>query len=81
MSGPGSRPPRPQTRLNFTGLQFVLFAGAGLIGLAGLMAAGLAFGLALAGAAALAVLMLAVWFIAANLLGKPGDRPAPPPRR
>ena len=37
--------------------------------MAALLAAGLAFGLALAGAALIAVLVLAIWFVAANLVG------------
>ena len=57
----------------FTALQFVVFAGVGLVGLAALSAAGVAFGLALAGAAFLAVVVLAVWFIVANLID--GERP------
>ena len=65
----GDAPVRPRGALNFTALQFMLFAGVGLVGLAALLAAGLAFGLALAGAACLAVLALAIWFIAANLVG------------
>lgn len=69
---------RPRGRLNFTGLQFVLFAGALLVGLAALLAAGLAFGLALAGAGCLAVVVLAAWFIAANLVGV-GRSSSPPP--
>jgi hypothetical protein len=68
-------------QLNFTGFQFILFAGAGVVGLAALLAAGLAFGLALAGASVLAVLVLAVWFIAANMIGgtRPSRRPPPAP--
>ena len=72
MSEPAAGPPpsrQPAGRLNFTLLQFILFAGAGLVGLAALLAAGLAFGLALAGAAVIAVLVLAIWFISANLAG------------
>ena len=53
---------------NFTLPQFIVFAGAALVGLAALYAAGLAFGLALAGAAVLAVLVLAAWVVAANSL-------------
>ncbi len=73
-------PPRGRGRLNFTALQFILFAGAGVVGLAALLAAGLAFGLALAGAAVIAVLVLAVWFIVANLIGdmRPSRRPPAP---
>ena len=79
MTGPGGDPARlpRRTGLNFTGLQFVLFAGVALVGLAALLATGLAFGLALAGAGCLAVLVLAVWFIAANIVG--GERRTPPP--
>ena len=79
MSEPAADPPpqRLSSRLNFTGLQFILFAGAGLVGLAALLAAGLAFGLALAGAAMLAILVLVVWFVAANLIGD-GRRARPP---
>ena len=83
MSDPRAQPPgpssaeqagvRPWAALNFTGLQFVLFAGVALVALAALLAAGLAIGLALAGAGCLAVLAFAVWFIAANLIG--GERP------
>jgi small-conductance mechanosensitive channel len=62
-------PPRRPARLNFTLLQFILFAGAGAVGLVALLAAGLAFGLALAGAATIAVLVLAVWVMGANLAG------------
>ena len=51
---------------NFTVVQFIVFAGAGLIGLAVLYAAGLAFGLALAGAAMVAMLVLAGWVVVAN---------------
>ena len=82
MSRPGAPPPsRRPVRLNFTALQFILFAGAGLVGLAALSAAGLAFGLALAGAATVAVVGLAIWFIAANLIGgaSAGRGPPPPP--
>ncbi len=75
---PGPTPSRRLGRLNFTGLQFILFAGAGLVGLAALLAAGLAFGLALAGAAVLAVMVLAVWFIATNLIGDMRPRGRPP---
>ncbi|WP_174300084.1 hypothetical protein [Caulobacter sp. S45] len=81
MSGPGAG--RPASRrlgpLNFTGLQFILFAGVGLVGLAALLAAGLAFGLALAGAAMLAVLVLACWFVVANLTGGARGRTERPP--
>ena len=71
MSEPPADPPpsRLSGRLNFTGLQFILFVGAALVGLAALLAAGLAFGLALAGAAMIATLVLASWFIMANLVG------------
>ena len=71
MSEPAPDPPpvRRSGRLNFTALQFVLFAGAAVVGLAALLAAGLAFGLALAGAAMIAVLVLAIWFMAANTIG------------
>ena len=72
--------PPPRSRLNFTALQFILFAGAGVVGLAALLAAGLAFGLALAGAAMIAVLVLAVWFISANLAGGDSARSRRPPR-
>ena len=73
MSDPGREPGDVRReRLNFTPLQFLLFAGTALVVLAGLLAAGLAFGLALAGAGCLAVLVLAVWFIAANLVGGEG---------
>ena len=48
------------------------------MGLAALLAAGLAFGLALAGAAVLAVMVLAVWFIATNLIGDMRPRGRPP---
>ena len=74
---PGSSPTRRPGRLNFTGLQFILFAGAAVVGLAALLAAGAAFGLALAGAAVIAVLVLAVWLIAANIIGdmRPSRRP------
>ena len=80
MSGPAADPPprrRRSGRLNFTVMQFILFAGSGVVGLAALLAAGLAVGLALAGAATIAVLALAIWFIAANLLGdmRTGGRP------
>ncbi len=75
---PDPTPSRRLGRLNFTGLQFILFAGAGLVGLAALLAAGLAFGLALAGAAVLAVMVLAVWFIATNLIGDMRPRGRPP---
>ena len=68
----------PSRRLNFTALQFILFAGAGLVGLAVLSAAGLAFGLALAGATMVAVLALATWFIIVNLVGGARDRRDPP---
>ena len=74
MSDPRSGRGRPGAGgRNFTLLQFVLFVGAGLIGVAALLAAGLAFGLALAGAGCLAVLVLAVWMVVANLIG--GERP------
>ena len=72
MSEPAAGPPPSQRRagrLNFTLLQFLLFGGAGVLGMAALLAAGLAFGLALAGAALIAVLVLAIWFVAANLVG------------
>ena len=75
---PDPAPSRRLGRLNFTGLQFILFAGAGLVGLAALLAAGMAFGLALAGAAVLAVMVLAVWFIATNLIGDMRPRGRPP---
>ncbi len=75
---PDPTPSRRLGRLNFTGLQFILFAGAALVGLAALLAAGLAFGLALAGAAVLAVMVLAVWFIATNLIGDMRPRGRPP---
>ena len=83
MTDPGADPAgSPRSRLNFTGLQFVLFAGAGIVGLAALLAAGLAFGLALAGAALLAVLVLAGWLVAANLMGDgPVRRRSPPESR
>ena len=68
MTGPAARSP-PTARSNFTLLQFILFAGAGVVALAALLAAGLAFGLALAGAAMIAVLVLAIWFILANFTG------------
>ena len=71
-ASPPARPTLSPGRLNFTALQFVLFAGAAVVGLAALLAAGLAFGLALAGAAVLAVLVLAIWLIAANLAGAGG---------
>ena len=79
MTGPGGDPiTRPRAGgLNFTALQFMLFAGVALVGLAALLATGLAFGLALAGAGCLAVLVLAVWFIAANIVG--GERRPRPP--
>ena len=78
MTEPGGDPARrPRAGLNFTALQFVLFAGVALVGLAALLATGLAFGLALAGAGCLAVIVLAVWFIAANIVG--GERRTPPP--
>ncbi len=83
MSEPAAGPPPPQRRagrLNFTLLQFILFAGAGLVGLAALLAAGLAFGLALAGAAMIAVLVLAAWFITANLMGGMGSGRRRPPK-
>ncbi len=51
---------------NFTLLQFIIFAGAALVGMAALYAAGLAFGLALAGAAVLAILVLAAWVFISN---------------
>ena len=54
---------------NFTGLQFIVFAGVGVVGLAALLAAGLAVGMAVAGAAVMAVAVLAAWFIVANLAG------------
>ena len=77
MTEPGPDPPSAR-RVNFTGLQFILFAGAGVVGLAALLAAGLAFGLALAGAAMAAVLVLAVWFVAANLIGDRRSARPPP---
>jgi hypothetical protein len=52
-----------------TALQFILFGGAALVCLAALTAAGAALGLALAGAAVLAGLVLAIWVIGANLIG------------
>ena len=61
--------------LNFTVLQFVLFAGVGLVGFAALLAGGIALGLALAGAAMLAVVVLAVWIVLSNLLGAGRRRP------
>ena len=73
---------RPGAGLNFTALQFVLFAGAAWVGLAALLATGLAFGLALAGAGCLAVLVLAIWFIVANMVGgerRLRPRASPPP--
>ncbi len=79
MSEPVADPPPPGRRgpLNFTGWQFILFVGTGAVGLAALLAAGLGFGLALAGAATLAVVVLVVWVVAANLIGASptrGDR-------
>ena len=70
MSEPGQATGRRVRALSrrLTVLQFIIFAGTGLVGLAALLAAGLALGVALAGAAILAVLALAAWFIAANLL-------------
>ena len=81
MTGPAARPPaarRRAARLNFTLLQFVLFAGAGGVALAALLAAGLAFGLALAGSAMIAVLVLAVWVVTANLAGSGASTRRPP---
>ena len=74
MSDPAAGPSRRGAALNFTLLQFIVFAGAAVVGLAALLAAGLAFGLALAGAAMVAVLVLAVWFIAANMVGRRPSR-------
>jgi hypothetical protein len=62
------RPVR-RRRFNLTALQFVLFGGAGLVGLATLMAAGAALGIAVAGAGVAAALVLALWVIGANLIG------------
>ena len=79
MANHGSSP-GPVRGRNFTILQLILFVGMGLVALAFLLAAGLALGLALAGAGVLAVLVLATWFIVANVIG--GERgPArdPPP--
>ena len=49
-------------------LQFILFIGVALVGLAAFYAAGLAFGMALAGAAVMAVLVLLGWLFLSNLL-------------
>jgi hypothetical protein len=48
----------------FTPLQFALFAATALVAVAALMAAGMAFGFALAGALVLGVLVLIAWMIA-----------------
>ncbi len=75
MSDPSQQPgSRGRRGFNFTILQLVLFVGAGVVGLAALLAGGLALGLALAGAAMVAVLALVVWIVLANLAG------ARPPR-
>ncbi|WP_158912933.1 hypothetical protein [Caulobacter sp. S45] len=58
---------------NFTPLQFILFTGTAVVGLAALSAAGVAAGLALGGAAILAVLALAGWMMVANLIS--AERP------
>jgi uncharacterized protein (DUF58 family) len=64
---------------NFGLLQFMLFAGAALVGLAALNAAGVVAGVALGWAAVLAVLTLAVWMIIANLIA--AERPVRRRRR
>ena len=64
-TGPALR----RRRINMTLWQAILFAGAALVGIAALSAAGLAIGLALAGAGVLAAVVLGVWVIAANLVG------------
>jgi hypothetical protein len=68
---------------NFNLLQFILFAGTALVGLAALSAAGVAVGLALCGAAILAVLVLAGWMMVANLISaeRPVRRRKPHPAR
>ena len=73
MTDPAAEPGPVRAR-NFTTLQLVLFAGSGLLAFAGLSAAGLGPGLAGAGAGVLSVLVLAAWFIVANVVG--GERGA-----
>jgi hypothetical protein len=57
----------------FTPLQFALFAMTAIVALAALMAGGMAFGFALAGALVLGVLLLIAWMVCALLI-----RPARP---
>jgi hypothetical protein len=52
----------------FTPLQFALFAATVIVALAALMAAGMAFGFAMAGALVLAVLLLSAWMIVGLLV-------------
>ena len=59
---------------NMTPLQFILFAGCALVGLVALLAAGLAFGLALAGGAVIAVIVLLGWIMVSSFFGAPHDR-------
>jgi hypothetical protein len=58
---------------NFGPLQFMLFVGAALVGLAALYAAGVAAGVAVGFAAVFAVLVLAVCVIVVNLIA--AERP------
>jgi hypothetical protein len=63
---------KPVRARNFTSLQLVLFAGSGVLSFAGFSAAGLAPGLALAGAGVFSVFVLAAWLLVANVFG--GER-------
>ena len=73
-AGRGDRP-----AADFTLRQLTLSGGIVLVAFTGLLAAGLAFGLALAGAACLGGLLFAAWFIVANLVH--GERPVRVRRR
>ncbi len=64
---------------NFSLANFILFVGAAIVGLAALSAAGFALGLALAGAAVLAMLVLFGWIVVSNLRRRNSTPPREPP--